>query len=240
MRVRLVIAALALLGACDTAPPQTPPVTVQPSGDPVVEPTPSPSASPSPTRQPPKEVLPQGKGTYSQTASGGTGVAGQGGSLRKYCVQVEDGIETFTADEFAAVVDVVLADPRSWIASKKWRFQRVPNCASAQLRIKLTTPKNVDRFCAPTNTAGEYSCRNGGELFINLKRWTLGVTHYNGDLDNYRTMVINHETGHYLGHGHVNCARAGDIAPVMQQQSISLSGCRANPYPYPDGVNYVG
>ncbi len=235
----MIAALAALLAACDTSPP---PAVVEPtvSVTPGVR-SPTPSASPTATPRPRStNVLLQGKGTYSQTASGGTGVLGRSGKLHKYCVQVEDGIETFTADEFAAVVDVVLADERSWIAGKKWMFQRVPDCASAQLRIKLTTPKNVDRFCAPTRTVGEYSCRNGGNLFINLKRWMLGVAHYNGDLDNYRTMVINHETGHYLGFGHVNCTRTGDLAPVMQQQSISLRGCQANPHPYPDGVNYVG
>src|SRR5687767_4999712 len=207
MRIPLMIAvAVALLGACDhgaasTVQPSISPSVAVPSATPSASPTASPSASPVPT-----EVLLRGAGTYSRTAAGETAVAGRGGSLRRYCVQVEDGIETFSADEFAAVVDVVLADERSWIASRKWMFQRVADCAAAQLRIKLTTPKNVDRFCAPTNTAGEYSCRNGGNLYINLKRWTFGVPHFNGDLDNYRTMVINHETGHYLGHGHVNCA----------------------------------
>jgi hypothetical protein len=46
-------------------------------------------------------------------------------------------------------------------------------------------------------------------------------------------MEINHETGHWLGLGHSNCAGPGQAAPVMQQQSIDMQGCRINSWPLP-------
>jgi len=53
----------------------------------------------------------------------------------------------------------------------------------------------------------------------------------NRSLRDYRHLVVNHETGHWLGFGHAYCGGPGQLAPVMQQQSISLQGCKPNPWP---------
>jgi hypothetical protein len=44
-------------------------------------------------------------------------------------------------------------------------------------------------------------------------------------------MVVDHETGHWLGHPHLSCGGRGRLAPVMMQQSKGLDGCRHNPWP---------
>jgi hypothetical protein len=80
----------------------------------------------------------------------------------------------------------------------------------------------------------EYSCRAGRYVIINQDRWLGATPSWNnagGSLRDYRHMVINHETGHWLGHDHANCAGAGQPAQVMQQQSIDLQGCSFNPWP---------
>jgi hypothetical protein len=46
-------------------------------------------------------------------------------------------------------------------------------------------------------------------------------------------MVIDHETGHWIGFGHSYCSGAGRLAPVMMQQSKGLLGCATNPWPLP-------
>ncbi len=80
----------------------------------------------------------------------------------------------------------------------------------------------------------EWSCRVGRSVIINDKRWVDASAAWNasgGTLRDYRHMVVNHEVGHWLGHGHLHCAGAGQLAPVMQQQSIDLEGCKFNPWP---------
>lgn len=79
-----------------------------------------------------------------------------------------------------------------------------------------------------------YSCSTGRNVIINQTRWLNGSGAWNetgSALGNYRTMVLNHELGHWLGHGHRFCSSDGAPAPVMQQQSMSMQGCATNPWP---------
>jgi hypothetical protein len=199
-------------------------------------------------------------GTFS-VASGGTGVVGTGATLVKYRVEVEDGIKwgsnpVWTPASFAATVDSVYANPRGWIKSSgspvtvadqgmknaSWSFQRVSGTGYSA-RIRLATPDTVDKLCgaAGVQTQGQYSCRFGNTLMINLRRWLKGVPGFATDLLGYRNMVLNHEMGHFLGFDHMLCPGAGKPAPVMQTQTIALDGCKPNPYPFgADGTFIVG
>jgi len=79
-----------------------------------------------------------------------------------------------------------------------------------------------------------WSCRVGPNVVINFDRWQNASPAWNqmgGTLEEYRHMVINHESGHWLGFGHAQCPGAGQQAPVMQQQSINLQGCKFNAWP---------
>ena len=71
-------------------------------------------------------------------------------------------------------------------------------------------------------------------MIINQERWKHASPAWNaahGALRDYRHMVVNHETGHWLGLGHAGCPGAGRPAPVMMQQSKGLAGCHFNPWP---------
>ena len=79
-----------------------------------------------------------------------------------------------------------------------------------------------------------WSCRSGNNVVFNYDRWSTtspAWQEFGGTLEDYRSMLINHETGHRLGFGHRHCGGAGQLAPVMQQQSIDLEGCKFNPWP---------
>jgi hypothetical protein len=84
-----------------------------------------------------------------------------------------------------------------------------------------------------------WSCTVHPNVIINYDRWRYASDAWNvaynseagNRLDDYRSMVINHETGHWFGFNHVFCSASGQMAPVMQQQSIDLRGCAFNPWP---------
>ncbi|SCE77156.1 Protein of unknown function (DUF3152) [Micromonospora viridifaciens] len=192
------------------------------------------------TRAQPSPYPTEGSGRFA-TADSRSPVRGYDGPLHRYRIEVERDSGQ-DADEFAATVDAVLGDPRSWIASGELRVQRVTDAAAADFTIYLATPATSERMCADGGLTTERytSCRLPGKVIINLARWMDAVPDYGAPLDVYRTYVINHEVGHEFGEEHQACPGPGEPAPVMQQQTYGLDGCVANAWPYVDGVRYEG
>jgi hypothetical protein len=174
-----------------------------------------------------------GSGIFSYAASEGP-THGATGALHRFRVAVEEGSGE-DADRFAAAVDAVLGDPRSWAGTGRLRLQRVPAGAPTEFTLYLATPATSESMCAETGlqTRRYSSCRIPGKVIINSARWWSGVAAYGAGLDVYRAYVLNHEIGHQLGHGHERCPGPGRAAPVMQQQTLGLAGCVANGWPYP-------
>jgi hypothetical protein len=218
--------------AATEAPPSKQPAAPAPIAGPA-----SPSVAPSTRESPaPAGVVDQGAGTFT-VAPGGTGVVGTG-KLLTYRVEVENGINQDAA-AFAAAVDTILDDPRSWTAGRQWSFQRI-SAGTPGVTVRLASPKTVDRLCYPLDTEGYTSCRVGNNVVINLARWLTAVPDFAGHLPEYRQYAVNHEVGHRLGHGHMACPAPGQLAPVMQQQTLGLKGCRLNPWPYVNGQLVTG
>ncbi|MEV6971504.1 DUF3152 domain-containing protein [Hamadaea sp. NPDC051192] len=156
------------------------------------------------------------------------------GLVHAYQVAVETGAGLAAAD-FATAVEATLADPRSWTARGRWGFRRVGPGEPHDFVVKLATPATVDKICgaAGIQTSGEVSCRAGGNVVINLRRWLLAIPPYAGRLRDYQHLVVNHEVGHFLGFGHAGCPGRGRPAPAMMPQYYGLDGCVPNAWPYP-------
>lgn len=201
----------------------------------------------------------RGEGEFD-VVPGRTDRRGSGGELFTYSVEIERGIDLRPYggnDSFASLIDATLADPRGWAASGQVSVQRVDS-GEPDIRITLATPETVHKpeFCG-YSIKYESSCwrRSEQRVMINLARWVRGAVAFGGDMGTYRQYAINHEIGHAFGNGHVGCARTGDLAPVMMQQSFGVANdyvaqlndqvgnadpvqpdgkiCRYNPWPNP-------
>jgi Protein of unknown function (DUF3152) len=191
-----------------------------------------------PTRPPAtvgvESYVERGAGTLS-VVDGTSQVYGTG-PLQRFIVEVEDGIGVEGAP-FARAVEATLGDPRSWGSGGRMSFQRVGTAEAAagqfEFRVSLVSPGSMETYCPGVGTGGYTSCRYGDRAVINLARWATAVPDYEGDVATYRLYVVNHEVGHALGNGHEDCPGAGQLAPVMQQQTLGLEGCVKNAWPYP-------
>ncbi len=180
----------------------------------------------------------QGPSTFT-VAPGNSDVLGTAGTRLRFRVAVENGISGLEPAAFANDVTTVLGSAGSWIGTRKWRLQRVGPGAAYDFTIYLVTPATRDKLCQDGYDRFT-SCRMGDKVVINVARWVHGVPNYGAPLRTYRFYAVNHEVGHRLGHNHELCPGAGRPAPVMQQQSLGLHGCVANPWPLVDGEAYHG
>jgi Protein of unknown function (DUF3152) len=202
----------------------------------------SPSSSPhqsgkSSEKNTPPDIPSSGPGTFT-TASGGSDTVGKGTVLR-YRVDVEDGLD-LSAAGVAAQVERILADRRGWTADGRSAFRRVSSGAT-DFVVRVATPGTVDKICGQygLETGGEVNCNVDKNVMVNLKRWLLATPVYAKDVTGYRALIINHEVGHFLRHGHVGCPGPGRPAPAMMQQIKGMHGCEPNVWPYDEEGRYI-
>ena len=152
------------------------------------------------------------------------------GAVRTVRVEVEEGLPV-DPGVFASFVMTTLNDPRGWGAGGAMSFARTDG--EAEIRVTLASPDLVDDLCAPLKTQGTTSCGRDGRATINDLRWVTGTAEFADNLLVYRQYVINHEVGHLLGHPHRTCPGAGELAPIMQQQTYGVAPCVPNGWPNP-------
>jgi hypothetical protein len=194
----------------------------------------------------PGEFPTDGPGSFIFASEPGA-VLGGSGPLRRFRVGIEHGVAEDPA-RFAGFVDDTLGAEPGWTAGGEVRFQRMPEGARHDFTIYLATSATAARMCERGGLDvvgfglpdGGVSCQTPGQVILNLSRWRQSAPPYlerEVPLEIYRRMLVNHEVGHQLGHQHQPCPGPGELAPVMQQQTLDLAGCLANPWPHPDRVS---
>jgi len=147
-------------------------------------------------------------------------------SVVEYSISTRGDVRADLPDFIAAVRDAY-GDPRGWSLDGAVRFRRVRS--GGDFELWLVAPDEMTSFsgdCSPV-----WSCRVGRDVVINDIRFRTGSPYWPGALDDYRILLINHETGHWLGFEHESCPGAGALAPVMMQQSKGVGICVGNAWP---------
>lgn len=157
-------------------------------------------------------------------------VAPAGRPVHTYCA-ASRGLPEIDRQTLIGKLATTYADSRGWNGNGARAFQYVESgCAYT---VWLSAPAQMATF---GDICDEYySCQVGSNVIINNDRWEAATTPWNEagrSVEDYRTLVINHETGHQLAFLDNNvCPAAGGPAPVMMQQSIDLLGCTFNEWP---------
>lgn len=213
--------------------------TVNITHTPTLKPARTPGPKPTPTSTK-IDVPATGPGTFVTARASGSKV-GRGAKLLRYTVQVETGIDISAAQAANEIADI-LAARRGWTRNGVASFQLVGAGEPYDLKVMIATPGTADALCwtgIQQDTHGEYNCEVPGGVVVNLRRWVDGSPTFDGPIHDYRTLIVNHEMGHFLGYTHETCAGPGQLAPVMMQQIKGLFGCKANAWPYDENGHLI-
>jgi hypothetical protein len=228
-RQRLAAEVVAGANEPTVAVPVTPVVTPKPIMTPTQKFTTPLRPAPSLTRKPrgakPNVLVSTGKLAVVPGFNKASGVRDK----LTYRVEIEQGV-SMNGAAVASAIHKTLTDQRGWQAVHPVNFERTDK-VDADLRIILATPALTDKLCLPLDTGGEVSCRVEDRVVLNAKRWLYAIPAYDGNVELYRSYLVNHEVGHALGHGHSMCTEPKTPAPVMMQQTKGLAGCLPNAWP---------
>lgn len=165
----------------------------------------------------PASAMPADTSHHGRASSAGPQTGRYDVTLRRHVTYsvITRGHITASVEVFRRQARETYEDPRGWSAGGV-EIRRVPSFSST---------------CSST-----WSCRVGRFVIINQERWKHPSPPWNAAglaLRDYRHLVVNHETGHWLGRSHAGCRARGAKAPVIMPQSKGTDGCRLNPWPLP-------
>jgi hypothetical protein len=129
-----------------------------------------------------------------------------------YCVTGE-------ARQLADQAGQALAQPAGWTMGGRVVFTRVDQGCHFTLSLRDTVGLNaLNPSCTKQTT-----CRVGAQLAMAQAAWQSAPGWWKTDQPAYRTELINHEVGHWLGFTHADCNQP-DTKPVIGTPSVILNG----------------
>ncbi|MDF7663273.1 DUF3152 domain-containing protein [Bifidobacterium sp. ESL0763] len=151
-----------------------------------------------------------------------------------YCVGTRGNVEDSSMRVFENDIFRTLNNPKGWPRAGATFTLGSADAGNCDFTMYLAQANQMTTFSA--DCSDEYSCRVGDDVIVNEDRWngaTKQLIKAGLTLQRYREMVINHEVGHRLGHidNEQTCAGPGKPAPLMQEQSMALDGCKPNEWP---------
>ncbi len=177
-------------------------------------------------------------GPPTQVMTGASPVIGKRGRLFTFTIEAQTSLGSHLQGLAQGALRALFDEQRGWTARGRYRIQRVADPRRADIRVLLARPPLVDALCRQVglNTGGIVSCWNDQFAALNSDRWLTGaLIDKFASLQQYQTYLSNHEFGHGLGLHHAECPYRGALAPIMQQQTGGVAGCRPNGWPYPHG-----
>ncbi len=150
--------------------------------------------------------------------------------VRTYCTAV-NGVSASELDDLVGKLAATYSDVRGWNDNGAIAFKHV--ASGCDYKVVIAAPSLMTSYGPICDNY--YNCQVGNSVIVNNDRWLYATDPWNKtgqNLETYRLLIINHETGHRLGfYDNPTCPGPGQLAPVMMQQSIDLKGCTFNTWP---------
>jgi hypothetical protein len=141
----------------------------------------------------------------------------------RYCVAAPSGAE---ANQLRAVAGSALADPAGWGLGGRVRFEQAESgCNFTFSLVDAKAMALLDQRCVKQST-----CKVGNQLELNLSNWQQPPSDWKQGALAYRTELIGHEAGHWLGFDHSSCLGKSSATSVLQAPTLVLDGCSPNWY----------
>ncbi len=142
-----------------------------------------------------------------------------------YCLDETAG----AAPTLATATAASLGAGGSWTLGGKLHFALAKTGCNFTVRLANTAVMAaLDPACEHQST-----CRIHNDLAIAIDNWAKAPSSWAGDTTSYRTELINHVVGQWLGFEHPTCSVAATQATVLSTPSLLIGGCSPKWYPVP-------